>query len=202
VTWWKWGLAALVVAGLLAASGFAAGVSKQRADDTKARLAIIAAASERDRVHAATIAALEKDVARETAATEAATARAVIAERRAQSVMRDVSDTRDALTAAQTAADSLAAYPPVVDALTRQLVAVDSARLGYRDALAASVAASGLLRQRIAADSVLIRQQATTLAMMIPVAKVTSRWACVAGVGVTTGLRTGAGLGITCGRRF
>ena len=43
MTWWKWGLAALVVAGLLAGSGFAAGVSRQRADDTKARLAIIAA---------------------------------------------------------------------------------------------------------------------------------------------------------------
>lgn len=200
MTWWRWGLAALVAAAGIAFGGFKYGVTTQRKDDADARLRLAVSLDSARSAHAAAVATLKIDVSRFSTLATLAEARATAAESKAQRSADDVLSAQDALRASQTTGDSLRAYPPIVEALTRRVEAVDSARIGYRDALAASQQRAGVLLARIAADSTLIERQAATLAKIIPVAKVHSRWACVAGATIAMGLRAGAGLGFTCGR--
>ncbi len=203
MTWWQWALAVLVLAAGLAFGAFRLGVTTQRRDDADARLRLAVALDSVRQAHAADTARLNREVARGTLAATVAEARAKAAESTAQRATDDVLAAQDALRASQTTADSLRAYPAVVDALTLQVVALDSARLGYRDALAASQQRAGLLLARIATDSVLIERQRDALGKVIPPPPPSkSGWGCVAGVGAVTGARTGLGVGVTCGRRL
>lgn len=201
MTWWQWGLAVLVTAAGIALGGFRLGVTTQRKDDADARLRLAVQVDSARQAHAADLAALNVEMVSRATALTLAEARATAADRKAERSAEDVAATRDALVSAESAADSLRAYPPLVDALTRQVEVVDSARIGYRDALAASQERSGLLLRRIAADSTLIQRQAVIIANIIPPPPPSkSRWACVAGLGAVTGARTGLGIGVTCGR--
>ena len=203
MTWWQWALAVLVLTAGLAFGAFRLGVTTQRKDDADARLRLAAALDTVRQAHAADTARLNRDVARGTLAATVAESRATASDRAAQRSADDVLTAQDALRASQTTADSLRAYPAVVDALTRQVVALDSARLGYRDALAASQERAGLLLARIATDSVLIERQRDALGKVIPPPPPSkSGWGCVAGVGAVTGARTGLGVGVTCGRKL
>lgn len=202
MTWWQWGLAVLVTAAGIAFGGFKYGVTTQRKDDADARLRLAASIDSVQLVHAADVAKLKVDVSRFSTLATLAEARATAAESKAQRSADDVLSAQDALRASQTTGDSLRAYPPIVEALTRQVEAGDSVQVALRDALTASHARAGVLLARIAADSTLIQRQAATLATIVPVAKVQSGWACVAGLGAVTGARTGLGLGVTCGRRL
>ena len=181
---------------------FRLGVITQRKDDSDARLRLAVQVDSARNAHAAEVATLKIDVSRFSTLATLAEARATAAERKVARARADTDSTRAALLAATTTADSLAAYPPLVDALTRQVEAGDSVQVALRDALTASHARAGVLLARIAADSTLIQRQAATLATIVPVAKVQSGWACVAGLGAVTGARTGLGLGVTCGRRL
>jgi hypothetical protein len=203
VTWWKWGIAgALLVMGIWG-SGFRVGVLTQRKDDAEARLRLGAALDSVKQDHAATVAVLQAEVVSRGVERARAEADAKASQRQADAARRDAAVSRQALHESATALDSLAAYPPLVAALDSQVVALDSTVTHYRVALSSEVARSGLLTQRIAADSLLIDQQRRALATMIPAdPKKQSGWACVAGVGVTTGIRAGAGFGLTCGRRL
>ena len=180
---------------------FRLGVITQRKDDSDARLRLAVQVDSARNAHAAEVATLKIDVSRFSTLVALAESRAKAAESTAQRATEDVLTAQDALRASQTTADSLRAYPAVVDALTRQVTALDSARLGYRDALAASQERAGLLLARIAADSALIQRQAVIIANVVPPPPPgRSGWACVAGLGAVTGARTGLGLGVTCGR--
>ena len=195
-----WKLALGIVA--LAATAYTTGVGVERNRGFTARLALIVAQSDTARVHAAEVARLEQlAVARETARREAQ-GRAEAADARAQSATQDAVAARGALQATRTAADSLLAYPPLAEALTRQVVALDSARLGYRDALRASQQRATLLVARSVSDSAMIAQQRRLLATVTPPPPARAGWGCVAGVTIAGGIRSGAGIGITCGRRL
>ena len=201
MTWWQWGLAVLVAAAGIAFGGFRFGVTTQRKDDADARLRLAVQVDSARQAHAADTARLNRDVARESTRATFAEARARAADATAQRATDDAQTAQDALSATQTAADSLRAYPPLVDALTRQVEAGDSARIALRDALDASHERAGLLLRRIAADSALIQRQAVIIANVVPPPPPgRSGWACVAGLGAVTGARTGLGLGVTCGR--
>ena len=203
MTWWQWGLAVLVAAAGIAFGGFKYGVTTQRKDDADARLRLAVQVDSARTAHAAELAALNVEMVSRSTLLALAEARATAAESKAQRSADDVLTAQDALRASQTTGDSLRAYPPIVEALTRQVEAVDSARVAYRDALTASHERAGLLLRRIAADSTLIQRQAVIIANIIPPPPPSkSGWGCVAGVTVATGLRTGAGLGITCGRKL
>jgi hypothetical protein len=202
MTRWQWGALAVVGVGAITGMVYRAGVGAERQRGLTARLELVIAQADSDRVHAARVAHLELlGVERETARREAQT-RAEAAERRALSAAGDAVAARGALQEARTSTDSLLAYPPMVDALTRQVGELDSARVGYRDALTASLQRGILLTARIATDSVLIAQQRNLLKTITPPPPSRFGWGCVAGVTVAAGLRTGAGLGITCGRRL
>lgn len=203
MTWWQWGLAVLVTAAGIAFGGFKYGVTTQRKDDADARLRLAASIDSVQLVHAADVAKLKVDVSRFSTLATLAEARATAAESKAQRSADDVLSAQDALRASQTTGDSLRAYPPIVEALTRQVEAVDSARIAYRDALTASHERAGLLLRRIAADSTLLQRQAVIIANVIPPPPPSkSGWACVAGLGAVTGARTGLGIGAMCGRKL
>ena len=203
MTWWQWTLAVLVLTAGLAFGAFRWGVTTQRRDDADARLRLAASLDSTRTAHASQVSALKVDVSRFSTLVALAESRAKAAESTAQRATEDVLTAQDALRASQTTADSLRAYPAVVDALTRQVTALDSARLGYRDALAASQERAGLLLARIATDSVLIERQRDALGKVTPTPPPSkSGWGCVAGVGAVTGVRTGLGVGVTCGRRL
>jgi hypothetical protein len=203
VTWWQWTLAVLLAAAGIAFGGFRFGVLTQRKDDADARLRLAVQVDSSRQAHAAALAALNVEMVSRATALTLAEARAAAADRKAVNADVDRLAALDNLKDAQTAADSLAAYPPVVDALTRQLVAVDSSRLAYRDALTASQERSALLLRRITADSAVIVQLNTALGKVIPPPPPSkSGWGCVAGVGAVTGARTGLGFGVTCGRKL
>ena len=199
---WQWGALAVVGVGLLAALAYTVGVGAERNRGLTARLALITANADSARVHAAAVARLEVlAVSRETARREAH-ARAEAADARARLATGDAVAARSGLTEARTERDSLLAYPPLVDALTRQVVALDSARLGYRDALTASQQRTALLVIRVGTDSAEIVRQRKLLATVTPPPTPRNSWGCVAGVTIAGGLRSGAGIGITCGRRL
>jgi hypothetical protein len=203
VKWWQEGVLLLGGALLCLGIGMLLGgalEARRAASRTQAILDTVAAQTI---AHAATVAALRSEmVARDTSLAKA--------EQRATAAEAGIAVTRKqhraalaALSEASTALDSLATYPAVVDALSRELVAVDSARVGYRDALAASQARAGALLGRIAADSLLIERQRIALRRVsAPPPPSKSGWGCVAGVGAVTGLRSGLGVGVTCGRRL
>ena len=203
MTWWQWGLAVLVAAAGIAFGGFKYGVTTQRKDDSDARLRLAVSWDSAQSAHAAEVGAITAELVSRGVALTHANYRARVAEMARQSVTNEALAARDALKASQTTADSLSAYPPLVDALTRELEVADSARVAYRDEVAASHERAGLLLRRIAADSTLIQRQALIIANVIPPPPPSkSGWGCVAGVTVATGLRTGAGLGVTCGRKL
>ena len=203
MTWWQWGLAVLVAAAGIAFGGFKYGVTTQRKDDADARLRLAVQVDSARTAHAAEVAAIAAELVSRGVELTHADYRARVAEAARQSVTNEALAARDALKASQTTADSLSAYPPLVDALTRELEVADSARVAYRDEVAASHERAGLLLRRIAADSTLIQRQAVIIANIIPPPPPSkSGWGCVAGVTVATGLRTGAGLGVTCGRKL
>ena len=199
---WHWvGLAGIGVAAL-AVLAYTTGLGVERNRGLTARLALITANNDSARVHAAKVAHLEGlAVARETLRREAQ-ARAEAAERRVRAATEDAAKARSGLVDARTAADSLLVYPPLVDALTRQVALLDSARLGYRDALTASQQRAAAFVLRIAADSAEIVRQRKLLATVTPPPPSKNGWGCVAGIGIAGGLRSGAGIGITCGRRL
>ena len=199
---WHWVALAVIGVAALAVLAYTTGVGVERNRGITARLALITANNDSARVHAAQIARLEADaIARETLRREAQ-ARAEAAERREQSVAQGAIAARDSLAKARTAADSLLAYPPLVDALTRQVAVLDSARIGYRDALTASQQRAAVFLARIAADSAEIERQRRLIGTVTPSTPKPSGWGCVAGVTIAGGLRSGAGIGITCGRRL
>ena len=203
MTWWQWGLAVLVTAAGIAFGGFKYGVTTQRKDDADARLRLAVQVDSARTAHAAEVATIAAELVSRGVELTHADYRARVAEAARQSVTNEALAARDALKASQTTADSLSAYPPLVDALTRELEVADSARVAYRDEVAASHERAGLLLRRIAADSTLIQRQAVIIAQIIPPPPPSkSGWGCVAGVTVATGLRTGAGLGVTCGRKL
>ena len=203
MTWWQWGLAVLVAAAGIAFGGFKYGVTTQRKDDSDARLRLAVQVDSARTAHAAEVATIAAELVSRGVELTHADYRARVAEAARQSVTNEALAARDALKASQTTADSLSAYPPLVDALTRELEVADSARVAYRDEVAASHERAGLLLRRIAADSTLLQRQAVIIANVIPPPPPSkSGWGCVAGVTVATGLRTGAGLGVTCGRKL
>lgn len=203
MTWWQWGLAVLVAAAGIAFGGFHLGVTTQRKDDADARLRLAVQVDSARTAHAAEVATIAAELVSRGVELTHADYRARVAEAARQSVTNEALAARDALKASQTTADSLSAYPPLVDALTRELEVADSARVAYRDEVAASHERAGLLLRRIAADSTLLQRQAVIIANVIPPPPPSkSGWGCVAGVTVATGLRTGAGLGVTCGRKL
>jgi F0F1-type ATP synthase membrane subunit c/vacuolar-type H+-ATPase subunit K len=200
--WWQDGLLLLGAALLLVGLGAIVGGALESKQAAK-RAAALAVQSDSARAEwYRAVARLAVDVENRETLRLAAEARAKAAEGKAGVAARETATIRQELAAAVTAADSLATYPPLVDALTRQVVALDSSRTAYRDALAASVEASGVLRARIAVDSLALHDARRALAKAITVTPdKPSRWACVAGITVATGIRTGAGVGFTCGRR-
>ena len=203
MTWWQWGLAVLVAAAGIALGGFHLGVTTQRKDDADARVRLAVQVDSARTAHAADTARLADDVARATLRATLAENRAVEAEAAAQHVADEVLVAQDALRASQTTADSLSAYPPLVDALTRERDSLKASREGYKAALAASKEKSALLLSRIAVDGVLSAAKDVMLGSVTPPPPPSkSGWGCVAGVTVATGLRTGAGLGVTCGRKL
>lgn len=173
MTWWRWLLVGVLVALLLLLVGYQGGVTVERERGARRSIALLAAQIEIDRAHADTVATLNAAVVARDTLVRRETARAQAAEGKAGVAARETATIRQELAAASSAADSLAAYPPLVDALTRQVVALDSSRAGYRDALAQSVQAAGLLRQRIAVDSVALHQARVALARAITVVPVT-----------------------------
>lgn len=201
MTWWQWGLAVLVAAAGIAFGGFRYGVTTQRKDDADARLRLAVQVDSARTAHAAEVAAIKAELISRGVALTQSDNRARVAEAARRAATDSVVAARGALVSAESAADSLRAYPPIVEALTRELEVADSARVAYRDALTADYERAALLLRRIAADSVLIQRQAVIIAQIIPPPPPPkSRWACVAGVGAVTGARTGLGLGVTCGR--
>lgn len=199
---WHWVALAVIGVGALAVLAYTTGLGVERNRGITARLALITAHQDSARIHAAEVARLTQlSVSRETLRREAQ-ARAEAAERRLQSATQGVVAARDSLADARTAADSLLAYPPLVDALTRQVAVLDSARIGYRDALTASQQRAALLTARIATDSAEIVRQRNLLATVTPPPPSKSGWGCTAGVTIAGGIRSGAGIGITCGRRL
>jgi hypothetical protein len=173
MTWWKWLLIALVVAALLVGGGYHGGVTAERQRGAQRTIALLAAQGELDRAYADTVAKLEAGIVARDTSVAREKARANAAEGKAGVAARETATIRQELAVAMTAADSLAAYPPLVDALTRQVIALDSSRAGYRDALAASLQASGLLRQRLAVDSLALHDARAALAKAITVLPVT-----------------------------
>lgn len=199
---WHWvGLAVIGVAAL-AVLAYTTGVGVERNRGITARLALITANNDSARAHAAQIARLEQlAVSRETLRREAQ-ARAEAAERRAQSASQGVVAARDSLKASRTAADSLKAYPPLVASLARQVFTLDTTAKGYKAAAAASDLKVITLEARIAADSAEIARQRRLIGTVTPSTPKPSGWGCVAGVTIAGGIRSGAGIGITCGRRL
>lgn len=201
MTWWQWGLAVLVAAAGIAFGGFRYGVTTQRKDDADARLRLAAQVDSARTAHAAEVAAIKAELVSRGVALTQSDNRARVAEAARQAATDSVVAARGALVSAESAADSLRAYPPIVEALTRELEVADSARVAYRDALTADYERAALLLRRIAADSALIQRQAVIIANVVPPPPPgRSGWACVAGLGAVTGARTGLGLGVTCGR--
>ena len=199
---WQWvGLAGIGVAAL-AVMAYTTGLGVERNRGLTARLALITANAESARVHAAAVARLEVlAVSRETSRREAE-ARAEAADLRARLATGDAVAARGALLATRTAADSLLAYPPLVEALTRQVAATDSARVGYRDALTASQQRIAILVLRAGTDSAEIARQRKLILTVTPPPTPRNSWGCVAGITIAGGIRSGAGIGITCGRRL
>lgn len=196
-------LSAVVVLAVIGLAGFRLGVITQRRDDSDARLRLSASLDSARSVHAAAVATLKADVSRFSTLVTLAENRAVDAEAAAQHVADEVLVAQDSLKASQTREDSLRAYPPLVDALTRERDSLKASSEGYKAALAASKEKSALLLSRIAVDGVLSAAKDVMLGSVVPPASPPkSRWACVAGATVAMGIRAGAGLGITCGRRL
>jgi len=203
VTWWQWTLAVLMAAAGIALAGFRFGVITQRKDDTDARLRLAVQVDSAQQAHAAALAALNVEMVSRATALTIAENRAKAAEKFVARTSATTDSMRAELVSAAGAADSLTAYARLANALSYQMIALDSSRLAYRDALTASQERSALLLRRIAADSAVIVQLNTALGKVIPPPPPTkSGWGCVAGVGAVTGARTGLGVGITCGRRL
>lgn len=206
--WWQDGLLLLGGALLCLGMGWVIGGALEARRGEQRNQQLVAANDSVMLAYAATIAGLEKDVARGTVEVALAQERAIKAEQSAVRAKKDVVRVTQALSASQTAADSLAAYPPLVDALTATMVEQGEAIVGYRDALAASQQRSAALQARIAADSAALHQSRVTIAKLITPRPEPSRPrllgflprpTCVAGVGVVGGIRTGSGVGVLCG---
>lgn len=163
MTWWRWGLVGLVAAAVVAGLGYLVGVTVERDRATQSRLELLSNQIQDDLEHAATTARLQAAaVARETALQEAL-GRARASEAREAAANQATTATRAQLAQAMTAADSLAAYVPLVAGLTEELAVAKSSTRSYRDALEASIAKSAALTARVAADSILIEGQRQTI---------------------------------------
>jgi len=203
VTWWQWTIAVLLAAAGIAFGGFRFGVLTQRKDDADARLRLAVQVDSSQQAHAAALGALKDDVSRFSTLATLAENRAKAAEKFVARTSATSDSMRAELAGAAGAADSLTAYARLANALSYQVIALDSSRTAYRDALTASQERSALLLRRITADSAVIVQLNTALGKVIPPPPPSkSGWGCVAGVGAVTGARTGLGFGITCGRRL
>lgn len=163
MTWWRWGLVGLVAAAVVAGLGYLVGVTVERDRATQSRLELLSNQIRADIEHAATTARLQETVVARETALQAALARVRASEAREAAAEQATTATRAQLAQAMTAADSLAAYVPLVAGLTEELAIAKSSTRSYREALAASIAKSAALTARVAADSLLIEGQRETI---------------------------------------